>query len=89
METSTSEGLLCFAGIFKRISRTPFSLFVSLSLSAVKVLPQQILPAQYEDVVGDNLINLAVVLEDMATDERVLASEEFNIAAPQLSIQVL
>lgn len=62
---------------------------LSLSLSAVKVLPQQILPAQYEDVVGDNLINLAVVLEDMATDERVLASEEFNIAAPQLSIQVL
>ncbi|AWP02505.1 putative protein-glutamine gamma-glutamyltransferase 5-like isoform 2 [Scophthalmus maximus] len=61
---------------------------VQLAAMEVKVLPQQILPAQYEDVVGDNLINLAVVLEDMATDERVLASEEFNIAAPQLSIQI-
>lgn len=59
------------------------------SLFPVKVLRQQILPAQYENVVGDNLINLAVVLEDMATQERVLASEEFNIASPQLTIQVL
>lgn len=58
-------------------------------LSTVKVLNQQILPAQYEDVVGDDLINLAVVLEDMATQERALASEEFNIASPELLIQVL
>lgn len=55
----------------------------------VKVLQQQILPAQYEDVVGDDLINLAVVLEDVGSHERVLASEEFNIASPQLIIQVL
>ncbi|XP_018559348.1 transglutaminase 5, like [Lates calcarifer] len=54
----------------------------------VKVLQQQILPAQYEDVVGDDLINLAVVLEDVGSHERVLASEEFNIASPQLIIQM-
>ncbi|XP_039972459.1 transglutaminase 5, like [Xiphias gladius] len=61
---------------------------IKLAPMEVKVLRQQILPAQYENVVGDNLINLAVVLEDMATQERVLASEEFNIASPQLTIQV-
>ena len=52
------------------------------------MIQQQILPAQYEDVVGDDLINLAVVLEDMSSQERVLASEEFNIASPELNIQV-
>ncbi|XP_074524948.1 transglutaminase 5, like [Halichoeres trimaculatus] len=52
------------------------------------ILHDQILPAKYEDVVGDDLINLAVVLEDLGSQERVLASEEFNIASPQLNIQV-
>lgn len=64
-----------------------FCLFLPLVCPA-KVLHQQILPTQYEDVVGDDLINLAVVLEDMASQERALASEEFNIASPQLTIQV-
>lgn len=54
-----------------------------------KVLRQQILPEQYEHAVGDKLINLAVVLEDMSSQERVLATEEFNVASPELSIQVL
>lgn len=52
------------------------------------MLHHQILPTQYEDVVGDDLVNLAVVLEDQASQESVLASEEFNIANPQLTIQV-
>lgn len=56
--------------------------------SAARVIKQHILPAQYEDVVGDGLINLAVVLQDMATQEHVLASEEFNIPSSQLIIQV-
>lgn len=34
------------------------------------------------------MINLAVVLEDTATQERFLSSEEFNIASPQLKIEV-
>lgn len=54
----------------------------------MKVLKQQIHPGQYEDAVGDDLVNLAVVLEDMATHERVLAFEEFNVATPELVIQV-
>ncbi|XP_041802989.1 transglutaminase 5, like isoform X2 [Chelmon rostratus] len=61
---------------------------IQLAPMEAKVIQQQILPAQYEDVIGDNLINLAVVLEDMNSQERVLASEEFNIASPQLTIEV-
>lgn len=61
---------------------------MSTLFSAARVIKQHILPAEYEDVVGDNLINLAVVLEDMATQECVLASEEFNITSSQITIQV-
>ncbi|KAM7402423.1 hypothetical protein PAMP_017665 [Pampus punctatissimus] len=53
----------------------------------VKVLSLQILPAQYMGVTGDDLINLAAVLEDMDSQECILASEEFNIASPDLLIQ--
>lgn len=65
------------------------SLSPSVCVHTAKVLHQQILPAQYEDVVGDDLINLAVVLEDTASQELSLASEEFNIASPNLLIQVI
>ncbi|XP_053301697.1 transglutaminase 5, like [Pleuronectes platessa] len=61
---------------------------IQLAPMEVKTLTHQILPAQYEDVVGDNVINLAVVLEDRASDKRVLATEEFNISSPQLNIQI-
>lgn len=65
-----------------------FCCFFLLHPPAAKVVKQHILPTQYEDVVGDNMINLAVVLEDTATQERFLSSEEFNIASPQLEIEV-
>ncbi|XP_068598549.1 transglutaminase 5, like [Brachionichthys hirsutus] len=61
---------------------------IQLAPMEVKLIHQQILPVQYEDVVGDDLINLAVVLQDTSTQERVLAAEEFNIASPQLTIQI-
>uniref|UniRef100_A0A3Q2YED2 protein-glutamine gamma-glutamyltransferase n=1 Tax=Hippocampus comes TaxID=109280 RepID=A0A3Q2YED2_HIPCM len=61
---------------------------IQLGPLEVKVLKQQIHPGQYEDVVGDDLVNLAAVLEDMATHERVLAFEEFNVATPELVIQI-
>lgn len=61
---------------------------IQLGPAEVKELQQKILPAQFEDVVGDDLINLAVVLEDMATQEQALASEEFNIGSPQLIIKI-
>ncbi|XP_068451422.1 transglutaminase 5, like [Clinocottus analis] len=61
---------------------------VELGPMQAKVFHQQILPAEYEDVVGDTVISLAVVLEDLTSHERTLASEEFNIASAQLSIQI-
>ncbi|XP_070693405.1 transglutaminase 5, like [Pempheris klunzingeri] len=61
---------------------------IKLAPMEAKVLQKQILPAEYEDVVGDDLINLAVVVEDMFNQKCVLASEEFNIASPQLTIQI-
>ncbi|XP_026111718.1 protein-glutamine gamma-glutamyltransferase 5-like [Carassius auratus] len=36
----------------------------------------------------DSLVNLAVVIEDVKSQERVLASEEFNIRTPSLNVQV-
>ncbi|MEQ2315858.1 hypothetical protein AMECASPLE_026723 [Ameca splendens] len=61
---------------------------IQLAPMEVKVVQEHILPAQYEHVMENSLINLAVILEDMATHKRVLASEEFNIASPELIIQV-
>lgn len=61
---------------------------IQMGPAEVKVVQQQILPVQYEDVVGDDLINLAVVLEDVASQEQFLATEEFNIASPQLNIKI-
>ena len=52
------------------------------------MVSHQISPAHYEDVVGEDLINLAVVLEDLSNQQRVLACEEFNIESPQLDIEV-
>ena len=61
----------------------------SLSLSpTVRVLRHHIAPAHYEDVVGEDLVNLAVVLEDLSNQQRVLACEELNIESPQLDIEV-
>lgn len=74
---------------FPRSSSGLNTRLVVLPVSLAKVFHQQILPAHYEDVVGDDLVNLAVVLEDVASKERVLASEEFNIASPQLTIEVI
>ncbi|XP_054607912.2 transglutaminase 5, like isoform X1 [Nothobranchius furzeri] len=79
----------------KEYNRSPSDTFwenhgiMQLAPMEVKVLQQQILPSQYEKVVGDNLINLAVVLEDMATHEHFLSSEEFNITGPRIIIQVV
>ncbi|XP_029007266.3 transglutaminase 5, like isoform X2 [Betta splendens] len=61
---------------------------LQLAPMEVKLLSQQILPSQYRDLVGDKMINLAAVLQDTASREHALASEEFNIASPQILIQI-
>ncbi|XP_055077588.1 transglutaminase 5, like isoform X2 [Periophthalmus magnuspinnatus] len=78
----------------KEYNHTPSDTFweshgvLQMGPAEVKTVQQQILPTQYEDVVGDDLINLAVVLEDMSSQEQALATEEFNIASPQLIIKI-
>ncbi|XP_029579021.1 protein-glutamine gamma-glutamyltransferase 5 [Salmo trutta] len=57
---------------------------------AVLSVHHQIPYSEYENMlVGEGLLNVAVVIKDERTKERVLASEEFNITAPQISIEVI
>ncbi|XP_046892773.1 transglutaminase 5, like [Hypomesus transpacificus] len=54
----------------------------------VKVLRHHIGASQYEGLVGEDLVNLAVVLKDQASSQTFLASEEINVPSAELSIQV-
>ncbi|XP_016424423.1 protein-glutamine gamma-glutamyltransferase 5-like [Sinocyclocheilus rhinocerous] len=63
----------------------------------VKIGPKETVTIKHEisfndymltEAAEDSLVNLAVVIEDVKSQERVLASEEFNIRSPSLNIQV-
>ncbi|XP_016424424.1 protein-glutamine gamma-glutamyltransferase 5-like [Sinocyclocheilus rhinocerous] len=63
----------------------------------VKMGPNETVTIQHEisfndymltEAAEDSLVNLAVVIEDVKSQERVLASEEFNIRSPSLNIQI-
>uniref|UniRef100_A0A8C1WLH6 protein-glutamine gamma-glutamyltransferase n=1 Tax=Cyprinus carpio TaxID=7962 RepID=A0A8C1WLH6_CYPCA len=63
----------------------------------VKIGPNQTLTIKHEisfkdymlkEVEEDSLVNLAVVIEDVKSQERVLATEEFNIRSPALTVQI-
>uniref|UniRef100_A0A8C2AP54 protein-glutamine gamma-glutamyltransferase n=1 Tax=Cyprinus carpio TaxID=7962 RepID=A0A8C2AP54_CYPCA len=63
----------------------------------IKIGPKETVTIQHEisfkeymltEAEEDSLVNLAVVIEDVKSQERVLASEEFNIRSPSLNIQV-
>ncbi|XP_035634458.1 transglutaminase 5, like isoform X1 [Oncorhynchus keta] len=78
----------------KKYNRSPSGTFWEVH-NIVRIAPYEAMVihhlidhAQYESLMGDDLVNLAVVIEDESTQERVLASEEFNITSPQLSIQI-
>ncbi|XP_044207376.1 protein-glutamine gamma-glutamyltransferase 5-like [Thunnus albacares] len=46
-------------------------------------------PSEYESVLaGDDIVNLAVVIKDVRTKERVLDTQEFNIGSPQITIEI-
>ncbi|CAB1436188.1 unnamed protein product [Pleuronectes platessa] len=51
---------------------------------------QHTIPAsEYESVLAaDGIVNIAVVIKDVRTKERVLDSQEFNISSPQISIEI-
>ncbi|KAM4610653.1 protein-glutamine gamma-glutamyltransferase 2-like [Polymixia lowei] len=62
-----------------------------LQIQAGEVLTLQhvISPVEYESMlVVKDIVNMAVVIKDVRTKERVLAAEEFNITSPQISIEV-
>lgn len=73
-----------FCGIFMNNSL----IFFPLALYSGKVLQHQISYSQYSALGNEQLVNLAAVIMDVATQERVLASEEFNFASPVIHIQV-
>uniref|UniRef100_A0A8C1E6K2 protein-glutamine gamma-glutamyltransferase n=1 Tax=Cyprinus carpio carpio TaxID=630221 RepID=A0A8C1E6K2_CYPCA len=63
----------------------------------VKIGPKETVTIKHEisfkeymlkETAEDSLVNLAVVIEDVKSQERVLASEEFNISTPSLDIQI-
>ncbi|XP_042613502.1 protein-glutamine gamma-glutamyltransferase 5-like isoform X2 [Cyprinus carpio] len=63
----------------------------------VKIGPNETLTIKHEisfkeymlkEAEEDSLVNLAVVIEDVESQERVLASEEFNIRSPVLTVQI-
>ncbi|KAF4079144.1 hypothetical protein AMELA_G00189670 [Ameiurus melas] len=61
---------------------------IQLAPHGSKVVQHQISYSQYSALGNEQLVNLAVVIMDAATKERVLASEEFNFASPVIHIQV-
>ncbi|XP_010902763.2 transglutaminase 5, like [Esox lucius] len=52
------------------------------------VIPHTICLDHNGCLAGGLLVNLAAVVEDMSTQQRILVSEEFNIATTQLSIKI-
>ncbi|XP_011619994.2 protein-glutamine gamma-glutamyltransferase 5-like isoform X2 [Takifugu rubripes] len=62
----------------------------------VHVQPGQVLQlhhtipsAQYETVLaGEDIVNIAVVVQDTRTKERFLATQEFSLGAPQITIRI-
>ncbi|XP_053173330.1 protein-glutamine gamma-glutamyltransferase 5-like [Scomber japonicus] len=55
----------------------------------VLTLHHVIPPSEYESVLaGDDIVNMAVVIKDIRTKERVLDTQEFNISSPQITIEI-
>lgn len=61
----------------------------SCPLCAVLQLHHTITSAQYETVlVGEDIVNIAVVIKDVRTKERVMATQEFSLGAPPITVEV-
>ncbi|XP_041654427.1 protein-glutamine gamma-glutamyltransferase 2-like isoform X2 [Cheilinus undulatus] len=62
---------------------------VHIKAGEVLKLAHTIPPSEYEAyLAGDDIVNVAVVIKDMKTDERALAAQEFNISSPQITIEI-
>lgn len=57
--------------------------------SAVLKLEHSILSSEYESVLADDdIMNVAVVIKDVLTKERFLATQEFNVTSPKITVEV-
>ncbi|XP_054655733.1 protein-glutamine gamma-glutamyltransferase 5-like isoform X2 [Dunckerocampus dactyliophorus] len=62
---------------------------VSLLPFEVLTLQHSIPPSEYESFLSDDdIVKVSVVIKDMTTKERVLATQDFNISSPKINIQV-
>uniref|UniRef100_UPI0037E761C7 protein-glutamine gamma-glutamyltransferase 5-like isoform X2 n=1 Tax=Semicossyphus pulcher TaxID=241346 RepID=UPI0037E761C7 len=62
---------------------------VHIKAGEVLKLYHTIDPSDYEAfLAGDDIVNVAVVMNDTGTEERFLAAEEFNISSPKITIEV-
>lgn len=80
--------IICLSlSIFWILTLMKFS--TSFMLCAVLKLCHTIPYLAYESVLtGDDIVNVAVVIKDVRTKERVLAAQEFNLRSPRISIKV-
>ncbi|XP_072539448.1 transglutaminase 5, like [Salminus brasiliensis] len=78
----------------KSYNRSPSDAFwdahntIQLAANESKVLQHQISYSRYAGLGDGQLINLAAVVMDVATQESVLASEEFNLTSPVINIRI-
>uniref|UniRef100_A0A8C4DK63 Transglutaminase-like domain-containing protein n=1 Tax=Dicentrarchus labrax TaxID=13489 RepID=A0A8C4DK63_DICLA len=62
---------------------------VHIQQGKVLTLHHTISPSEYESYLGaDDIVNVAVVIEDLRTKERFLAAQEFSISSPPISIEM-
>ncbi|XP_054464590.1 protein-glutamine gamma-glutamyltransferase 5-like [Anoplopoma fimbria] len=62
---------------------------VCIQPGEVLTLHHAIAPSEYESfLAGDDIVNLAVVIKDLRTEERFLATQEFSISSPQITIEI-
>lgn len=56
---------------------------------SVLKLRHRIPASAYESFLADDdIVNVAAVVKDLATKHRVLATQEFSLSSPQISIEV-
>uniref|UniRef100_A0A8B9LNC9 protein-glutamine gamma-glutamyltransferase n=1 Tax=Astyanax mexicanus TaxID=7994 RepID=A0A8B9LNC9_ASTMX len=78
----------------KSYNHTPSDAFweahntIQLAPNESKVLQHQISYSRYAGLGDGQLVNLAAVVMDVATQESILASEEFNLSSPVINIRI-
>ncbi|XP_061758736.1 protein-glutamine gamma-glutamyltransferase 5-like isoform X4 [Nerophis ophidion] len=79
----------------KEFNRSPQKSFwkshkeVSVPPFQVVTLQHSIPPSEYESFLSDDdIVKVSVVIKDVKTKERVLATQDFNISTPKINIQV-